>query len=73
MYDNEDLSRKAKQMEKQVARLKESQTELTAGTPWRLALNGDALRADRLLEIEQLPVPRLRDYQPCSPPGWRVA
>ncbi|HHT0464196.1 ABC-F family ATP-binding cassette domain-containing protein [Raoultella planticola] len=57
VYDNEDLSRKAKQMEKQVARLKESQTELTAGTPWRLALNGDALRADRLLEIEQLPVP----------------
>lgn len=57
VYDNEDLSRKAKQMEKQVARLKESQTELTAGTPWRLALNGDALRADRLLEIERLPVP----------------
>lgn len=56
-YDNEDLSRKAKQMEKQVLRLKESQTDLTAGTPWRLALHGDALRADRLLEIEQLPVP----------------
>jgi ATPase subunit of ABC transporter with duplicated ATPase domains len=72
VYDNEDLSRKAKQMEKQVARLKESQTELTAGTPWRLALNGDALRADRLLEMEQLPVPRLRDCRPCSPPGWRA-
>ncbi|WP_434584882.1 ABC-F family ATP-binding cassette domain-containing protein [Klebsiella sp. R390] len=56
VYDNEDLSRKAKQMEKQVTRLKESQTELTSGTPWRLALNGDALRADRLLEIYQLPV-----------------
>jgi hypothetical protein len=72
VYDNEDLSRKAKQMEKQVARLKESQTELTAGTPWRLALNGDALRADRLLEMEQLPVPPLRDCRPCSPPGWRA-
>ncbi|WP_434641241.1 ABC-F family ATP-binding cassette domain-containing protein [Klebsiella sp. I138] len=57
VYDNEDLSRKAKQMEKQVTRLKESQTELTAGTPWRLALHGDALRADRLLDIERLPVP----------------
>ncbi|BAS40651.1 ABC-F family ATP-binding cassette domain-containing protein [Klebsiella grimontii] len=56
-YDNEDLSRKAKQMEKQVQRLKESQTELTDGTPWRLALRGDMLRADRLLEMEQLPVP----------------
>lgn len=57
MYDNEDLSRKAKQMEKQVTRLKESQTELTAGTPWTLALHGDALRADRLLEMDNLPVP----------------
>ncbi|VUS32839.1 ABC-F family ATP-binding cassette domain-containing protein [Klebsiella pasteurii] len=55
-YDNEDLSRKAKQMEKQVQRLKDSQTELTDGTPWRLALCGDMLRADRLLEMEQLPV-----------------
>lgn len=57
VYDNEDLSRKAKQMEKQVTRLKESQTELTAGTPWTLALHGDALRADRLLEMGTLPVP----------------
>ena len=44
-------------MEKQVTRLKESQTELTAGTPWTLALHGDALRADRLLEMDNLPVP----------------
>lgn len=57
VYDNEDLSRKAKQMERQVERLKESQTELTAGTPWTLTLRGDSLRADRLLEIAQLDVP----------------
>ncbi|MEO3738888.1 ABC-F family ATP-binding cassette domain-containing protein [Kosakonia sp. WA-90] len=56
VYDNEDLSRKAKQMEKQVERLKESQTELTAGSRWTLALHGEALPADRLLEMEQLPV-----------------
>ncbi|MGL5965941.1 MAG: ABC-F family ATP-binding cassette domain-containing protein [Kluyvera sp.] len=56
VYDNEDLSRKAKQMEKQVLRLKESQTELTTGTPWKLTLHGDVLRADRLLEMEQLSV-----------------
>ena len=56
VYDNEDLSRKAKQMEKQVTRLKSSQTELTTGTPWRLALHGDAVRADRLLEMDSLPV-----------------
>ncbi|MGY6029385.1 ABC-F family ATP-binding cassette domain-containing protein [Phytobacter sp. AG2a] len=57
VYDNEDLSRKAKQMEKQVERLKESQTQLTAGSPWRLALQGEPLIADRLLEMENLPVP----------------
>ncbi|HAT7729602.1 TPA: ABC-F family ATP-binding cassette domain-containing protein [Enterobacter cloacae] len=57
VYDNEDLARKAKQMEKQVERLKESQTELTAGSPWTLTLRGDALRADRLLEVENLGVP----------------
>jgi ATPase subunit of ABC transporter with duplicated ATPase domains len=57
VYDNEDLSRKAKQMEKQVLRLQENQTSVTAGTPWRLALHGDAVQADRLLEMEGLPVP----------------
>jgi len=56
VYDNEDLARKAKQMEKQVERLKESQTDLTAGSPWTLTLRGDALRADRLLEMTHLPV-----------------
>lgn len=64
VYDNEDLSRKAKQMEKQVERLKETQTELTAGSPWTLTLRGDALRADRLLEMTHLgvpPVPGLPD------------
>jgi len=57
VYDNEDLARKAKQMERQVERLKESQTALTTGTPWTLTLRGDALRADRLLEVDTLDVP----------------
>ncbi|PLM98171.1 ABC transporter ATP-binding protein, partial [Klebsiella quasipneumoniae] len=56
VYDNEDLARKAKQMEKQVARLKDEQTELSIGPPWRLVLQGDALPADRLLEMDRLPV-----------------
>ncbi|QMR43606.1 ABC-F family ATP-binding cassette domain-containing protein [Citrobacter freundii] len=56
VYDNEDLSRKAKQMEKQVQRLKDDQTDVTAGSQWSLTLNGDALRADRLLEMTDLPV-----------------
>jgi ATPase subunit of ABC transporter with duplicated ATPase domains len=56
VYDNEALSRKAKQMEKQVERLKDIQTDVTAGSQWRLQLHGDLLRADRLLELENLPV-----------------
>lgn len=62
VYDNEDLSRKAKQMEKQVLRLQESQTEITAGSRWTLRLQGEALRADRLLALEALavsPAPKL--------------
>lgn len=64
VYDNEDLSRKAKQMERQVERLKESQTDLTAGSPWTLTLRGDALRADRLLEMTTLAVPPAPDLSP---------
>jgi len=68
VYDNEDLSRKAKQMEKQVERLKESQTDVTAGSQWKLQLQGDALRADRLLELDNLPVPPA----PGLPPLFRT-
>jgi ATP-binding cassette subfamily F protein 3 len=56
VYDNEDLSRKAKQMEKQVVRLKDQQTTLSAGNQWRLRLSGEALPADRLLALEQLTI-----------------
>src|SRR5471032_1929069 len=56
VYDNEKLARKAKQMEKQVDRLKEDQTLLTAGNLWRLRLNGEALPADRVLALANLQV-----------------
>ena len=56
VYDNEDLSRKAKNMEKRIVRLKDTQTELTAGTPWRLSLSGEAMPADRLLHLSNLSV-----------------
>ncbi|EPJ0398473.1 MULTISPECIES: ABC-F family ATP-binding cassette domain-containing protein [Providencia] len=52
VYDNEALSRKAKQMEKHIDRLKDAQTELTEGYQWKLALNGKAIPADRVLELE---------------------
>ncbi|MBC7005121.1 ABC-F family ATP-binding cassette domain-containing protein [Photobacterium sp. BZF1] len=56
VYDNEDLSRKAKHMEKRLDRLKGAQTDLTAGTPWQLTLSGEALPADRLLNISDMQI-----------------
>ncbi|MFN3071072.1 ABC-F family ATP-binding cassette domain-containing protein [Serratia sp. J2] len=56
VYDNEDLSRKAKQMEKQVVRLKDQQTALSTGNQWRLRLSGEALPADRLFALEHLAI-----------------
>lgn len=61
VYDNEDLSRKAKQMEKRVDKLKENQTELSVGSQWRLQLKGEALVADRLFELEELSVRPVTD------------
>src|SRR5471030_2788312 len=56
VYDNEKLARKARQMEKQVDRLKQDQTEITAGNLWKLRLNGEALPADRVLALSDLHV-----------------
>lgn len=56
VYDNESLSRKAKQMEKQIVRLKDEQVDVTEGNQWTLQLSGTILRADRLLELYQLSV-----------------
>lgn len=56
VYDNESLSRKAKQMEKQIVRLKDEQVDITEGNQWTLQLSGTILRADRLLELHQLSV-----------------
>ncbi|HKN02516.1 MAG TPA: ABC-F family ATP-binding cassette domain-containing protein [Buttiauxella sp.] len=64
VYDNEDLARKAKQMEKRVDKLKDSQTELAALNQWQLNLKGEALPADRLLEIVNLAVSPAPDCLP---------
>ncbi|MCS3601980.1 ATPase subunit of ABC transporter with duplicated ATPase domains [Buttiauxella sp. BIGb0471] len=64
VYDNEDLARKAKQMEKRVDKLKDSQTELAALNQWQLILKGEALPADRLLEMENLAVSPAPDCPP---------
>ena len=64
VYDNEDLARKAKQMEKRIDKLKDSQTELAALNQWQLILKGEALPADRLLEMENLAVSPAPDCPP---------
>lgn len=56
VYDNEGLARKAKQMEKQVDRMKEDQTGQVVANAWRLNLLGDSLDADRVLALETLDV-----------------
>ncbi|MGF1771621.1 ATP-binding cassette domain-containing protein [Vibrio wakamikoensis] len=63
VYDNEDLARKAKHMEKRAEKLKDAQTELTEGTPWRLMLNGEAMKANRLLGLSNLAVRPTNDAQ----------
>jgi heme-transporting ATPase len=55
-YDNEDLARKAKTMQKRVDRLKEEQSFVTQGPPWRLALRGRTMAADQLLALEDVVV-----------------
>jgi len=64
VYDNEDLARKAKQMEKRIDKLKDGQTEPSAGHPWQLVLHGERLQADRLLEMENLRVRPAPDAEP---------
>ncbi|MGK5013159.1 ABC-F family ATP-binding cassette domain-containing protein [Janthinobacterium sp. MDB2-8] len=79
-YDNEDLARKAKTMQRRIDKLKDEQSFVSDGAPWRLSLRGKALAADQLLALDSLDVRAL----PASPllfqvgqlwlkPGDRVA
>ncbi|MEO4027032.1 ABC-F family ATP-binding cassette domain-containing protein [Chromobacterium vaccinii] len=68
-HDNEKLVRKAKSMEKRVDRLKDEQTFVSRGSPWRLSLQGQALSADSLLAFESLPV----SAAPGLPPLFAAA
>ncbi|PHV15432.1 ABC transporter [Janthinobacterium sp. BJB303] len=79
-YDNEDLARKAKTMQRRIDKLKDAQAFVSDGAPWRLTLRGKALAADQLLALDGLDVRAV----PASPvlfqagqlwlkPGDRVA
>jgi ATPase subunit of ABC transporter with duplicated ATPase domains len=67
-HDNEKLLRQARSMQKRVDKLKEEQTFVSRGSPWRLKLNGSALDGDRLLAFEGLQV----FAQPEQPPLFQI-
>ncbi|MBL6690977.1 MAG: ABC-F family ATP-binding cassette domain-containing protein [Pseudomonadales bacterium] len=53
VYDNEDLSRKAKSMEKRIEKLKDEQTFVSKGSGLNLTIDVGSARANRMLAIEQ--------------------
>ncbi len=55
-YDNEDLARKAKTIQKRVERLQQQQTSVSRGSGLDLQLQTDSLRAKSLVTIENLPI-----------------
>ena len=52
VYDNEDLARKAKTMEKRIEKLEASKTFVTRGSGLSLSLEVEQSRANRMLAIE---------------------
>ena len=60
-YDNEDLARKAKTIQKRAERLKAEQTVLSEGSALNVQLHTDAVRAKSMLTVEKLSV--------CTPDG----
>ncbi len=67
-YDNEDLARKAKTMQRRIEKLKDAQAFVSDGAPWRLRLRGKALVADQLLALDGLDVRAV----PASPVLFQV-
>ena len=79
-YDNEDLARKAKTMQRRIDKLKDAQAFVSDGAPWCLRLRGKALAADQLLAFDGLDVRAVptsavlfRTDQLWLKPGDRVA
>jgi len=55
-YDNEDLARKAKSMQKRVERLRHERTAISQGSALELHLQTDSLRAKSIVTIDSLPI-----------------
>ena len=56
VYDNEDLSRRAKSMEKRIDRMEERKTFVTRGSPLSLDLHLGETRAKQVISVQDLSV-----------------
>lgn len=63
-FDNEGLSRKAKSMEKRAEGLRSTMTRLDSVEPWTLSLSGESMKANRLLELSEVPITAADDQAP---------
>lgn len=63
-FDNEGLARKAKSMEKRAAGLRTTMTRLDTIEPWTLSLSGESMKANRLLELAEVPIAAAQDKAP---------
>ncbi|WP_428239962.1 ABC-F family ATP-binding cassette domain-containing protein [Gynuella sp.] len=79
-YDNEDLARKAKTMERRVERLQENLTAVSRGSGLSLKLDTQQLQAKTMLILEQMEIRHSSDQPPlvrCEyltiRPGDRIA
>ncbi|WP_394141336.1 ABC-F family ATP-binding cassette domain-containing protein [Vibrio chagasii] len=63
-FDNEGLSRKAKCMEKRAEGLRSTMTRLDSVDPWTLSLSGESMKANRLLELSEVPITAADDQAP---------
>lgn len=63
-FDNEGLARKAKSMEKRAAGLRTTMTRLDTIEPWTLSLSGESMKANRLLELAEVPIAAAQDQAP---------
>ena len=63
-FDNEGLSRKAKSMEKRAEGLRSTMTHLDSVEPWTLSLSGEPMKANRILELSEVPITAADDQAP---------
>lgn len=80
VYDNEDLARKAKNMERRAQKLEDDKTFVSAGSGLALALSSTDMRSKTVFTLEEHTVSALDDGRPLvhceylvAKPGDRIA